>query len=265
MTIRHFFRQAEMLPSPVTRRESLEAGFSFGYVWKFDSYPFEAMASLDPNHLGDEARAILTSAANLGISFVPNARAVNRASLSIHHKRLLDLSRLIGVQPHSDDVVDTSSQGFKKIRDALERVSKEHEAWFRAGMYTFSVTWQLGFELVALSTEEARATLQRDDVKKITSNLAGAFEDLGWAPDRIETFFVEKVAPFLWEENLRKWTFDLNMAVMSDLRHEAAEGDKKNEPSGAKKRMVLAAKALVEGVPVVGKAAAALLWGEKTK
>jgi hypothetical protein len=99
----------------------------------------------------------------------------------------------------------------------------------------------------------------------MSRNLAGACEDLGWAPERIETFFVEKVAPFLWEANLRKWTFDSNMAVMSDLRHEASESDRKNEPPGASKRMVLVAKAIVEGVPVVGKATAALLWGEKAK
>lgn len=140
MSIRRLLRQAEIFPSPVTRLESLESGFAFGYAWKFVNYPFDAFQNIKYDNFSQEAREILAAANQLGISFTPDPRAVNATVLDAHTARLRGLLRAIEIPLAKEDGIDTSPAGFRKIREALSNVSKEHEAWFRAGMYTFSVT-----------------------------------------------------------------------------------------------------------------------------
>ncbi|MBF8277641.1 MAG: hypothetical protein HW390_2714 [Candidatus Brocadiaceae bacterium] len=262
MGIRAILRTLKILPSPVTRRGCLESGFSFAYILKFSGYPFETIIEFEQQSVSSETQDLLAAAKKLGIALQPSSRSVNAEVLKTHQRKLSAMVSSIGF---SNEMPEISSENYKGIRDSLSEITPEHEVWFRGGFHLFNVTALLGFDLVALSTEESREILARADVKKITSNFAGVFEDLGWKPDRIKTFFIERVAPFMWEPSLRKWVFDSNMAVMSDLLHEAGESDKKNEPPGLWERIIPAIKALIESIPIIGKPAVAILWGEKSK
>ena len=91
---------------------------------------------------------------------------------------------------------------FKNIADKLKLVSKEHEAWFKIGLHTFSVTWNLGFDLIAFSETEVKAVLDRPDVKKLGIQLFIGFQDLGWAPDRIEASMPTNMSHFYGKKDL---------------------------------------------------------------
>lgn len=262
MGICNILRKGKMLPSPTTREECLLAGFSFAYHTRFSDYPFDAIVNLDPQMASPDIQSQLYSASTVGIALNPNPTAVNSDALKVHQLRVTQFFKAISFESKwPEDAVGA----FKAARLKLKIITVAHDAWFCVGFFMFHTIAKLGFDLIALSTEEARAILSRGDVKKTTSNLIGGFEDLNWKPDKIEEFCLEKVYPFMWEPGLRKWVFDANMAIMSDLRHIATESDMKDEPSGVFERVIPAAKALIEEIPIIGKAVVVIIWGEKNK
>lgn len=260
MGIRRVLRQAGMLPSPVTRQECLGAGFSLAYHQKFAGYPFDTISKLDVSDLPPEIQSLFGAATNTGISLNYNPAVVNARALENHQDTVGKFFKAIGSKcKWKQDVVEASTDARRKLSD----ITGAHDAWFRIGVFVFHTTEKLGFDLVAYSTEEARKILTRDDVAPLLSNLAAGFSDLNWEPDRIEQFCRDKVHPIMWQPELRKWVHSVDMAIMSDLRHIATEQDKREEPPGVLDRIVPAIKALLNGIPVVGKAAVAILWGEK--
>lgn len=102
-----------------------------------------------------------------------------------------------------------------------------------------------------------------DEVRKMGSNILATLIDIGWSPDDAETFYVEKVVPFLYDPGHRKWVDNPEMAVMSDLRHKAKELDSQLSQDSDSKRVTGAVRALVSELPVVGKALEILLFGAK--
>ena len=136
--------------------------------------------------------------------------------------------------------------------------------WFNIGLWTYIYTWLLGHDYYEKTTEKVRELLlQNADIRKAASNLAGALQDIGWSNDKIETFHNEKIVPFLYEQNLRKWVGNLDMAVMFDLEYEAKELDKVDKQDNSESRIKLATKELVSGIPWIGKALAVLIYGTR--
>lgn len=146
MGIRDILRRAKILPSPVTRCESLLSGFSFAYVIRFSDYPFESIVELNESALSGEA-------------------------LGRHRIRVNQLTESIGLKTNQKGI---GIDQYRDTRAALLRITPAHEAWFCAGFFLFHLTAQLGFDLVALDDEEARAILTRPDVRKTTANFIGA-------------------------------------------------------------------------------------------
>jgi hypothetical protein len=95
------------------------------------------------------------------------------------------------------------------------------------------------------------------------SNLVATLMDIGWSPDEAESFYLEKIIPFLYDPGLRKWVDNPNMAVMSDLRHKAKATDSALALDSDPKRVVGAVRALVSELPIIGKALEILLFGVK--
>lgn len=93
--------------------------------------------------------------------------------------------------------------------------------------------------------------------------MGGALQDIGWPNDKIESFHNEKLVPFLYEQSLRKWVGDPNMAVMFDLEYEAKELDKVDQQDNSESRIKLAIKELISHIPIIGKALAVLIFGTR--
>ena len=261
-------RRAKILADPVTRVEALEAGFRYAYWRRFRDYPF-GVASLEElasqGSLTQESRDILADADELGIRFAPDKTFVNPQKLAECHQSIGQFLVALGSSDAALMAIPSDPARYAELRKLAAKVSRTHDAWLRAGIGVFTNTALLGFDLVATSDAEGRAVLARDDVRNTGAILISALEDLGWSPDLIEPFFLEKIVPHLHEKSLRKWVFALNMAVMSDLRSIASEADKANAVSTGEERAVGASKALIESIPFVGKAIAILVFGEKKK
>lgn len=154
-----------------------------------------------------------------------------------------------------------------KYKMVTELLSNEHtglDLWFKLGLWTYIYSWLLGHDYDAHDTETARSLIRENvDIRKAGSNFIGVLQDLGWSPDKIETFNLEKLIPFLSENGLRKWAGHPDMAVMSDLRYEAKQLDLEIISDTKAKRISLALKELVSSIPLVGKAIAALLFGNR--
>ena len=143
-----------------------------------------------------------------------------------------------------------------------ERSGLQH--WFKLGLWTFGNSWLLGADRFADDTDSARSLMREDDeVRKMGGNLLATLTDIGWSPDDAETFYVEKLVPFLYDPGHRKWVDNPGMAVVSDLRHKAKELDSQLSQDSDSRRVTGAARALVAGLPVVGKALEILLFGDK--
>ena len=261
-------RRAKILSDPISRVDALEAGFRYAYWRRFRDYPFGA-ASLEDlsreGHLAQESQNVLTAADEMGIRFAPNRRFVNPEKLAECQQSFGKFLLALGSSDAALMAISSDPARYSELRNLAANVSKAHDAWLRAGVGVFTNTALLGFDLVATSDSEGRAVLARDDVRNTSAILISALEDLGWSPDRIEPFFLEKIVPHLHERTLRKWVFALNMAVMSDLRAIAVEADKANALSTGEERAFAASKALIESIPYVGRAIAILVFGEKKK
>lgn len=255
--VRELLRRVGMLPPLVTRKSCLMAGFSIAYCAVVQDHLLEESANHKPQQAPDSLIASSLIALLSTVAFSPDPTKVNKFALQAHTERLLSFMKALAL-PHSNPAKD-----YVSIKTRLKSISATHSAWFAAGSGIFISTWMLGFGRKASSTEEARRILNDPDIRAANSSLIGALIDLNWHPDRVEQFFTDKVAPFLWEPNLRRWTFDENMAVMQDLKHTASAEDEMLNPPGALKRFVGALRALIEAIPIFGKTAAALLWGPR--
>lgn len=153
---------------------------------------------------------------------------------------------------------------YNLLTGELLKERKDLKYWFDIGLWTYIYTWLLGQDYYETTTEQVRKLLLEDsDIRKASSNLIGALQDIDWSPDKIEDFHNDKFVPFLYEQSLRKWVGNINMAVMSDLEHEANELDKIDKQDNSESRIKLATKELVSNIPIVGKALAVLIYGTK--
>jgi hypothetical protein len=170
----------------------------------------------------------------------------------------------IGIKLEELRNLENDTKRLEIISESLAKQKDEFKFWFKLGLWTYLYTWLLGFDYNATETEEARYLIRENtDIRKAGSNFIGCLQDLDWSPDKIETFNLEKMIPFLWENDLRKWVGHPDMAVMSDLRYEAKVLDKKDKEDNSESRFKLALKELVSGIPVVGKSLGVLIFGNK--
>lgn len=147
----------------------------------------------------------------------------------------------IGLNP--TDIVEASNtyEKHKKVIDTLETERNNLDIWFDIGFWTFVYTRALGYDNFAADTETARSLIRTDEtIRKAGSNLIEALIKVGWSPDKIEKFNLEKFIPFLHEGDLRKWVENPNMAVMSDLCYEARTIDKENNSDNRENRIISA-------------------------
>jgi hypothetical protein len=143
-----------------------------------------------------------------------------------------------------------------------ERPGLEH--WFKLGLWVFACTWILGSERYAPDTDTAQALLREDvEVRKACSSLLAALIDIGWSPDDAEKFYLDKVVPFLYDNDHRKWVDNPDMGVMSDLLHKAKQLDSQLSQDSDTRRITGATRALVAELPIVGKALEILIFGAK--
>jgi hypothetical protein len=160
--------------------------------------------------------------------------------------------------------IDDNKEKFKKVCEMLSNEHKGLDLWFKLGLWTHIYTWLLGHDYSATDTQTARNLISENtDIRKAGSNFIGSLQDLGWSTDKIDTYNLEKLIPFLSENGLRKWVGHPDMAVMSDLRYEAKQLDIEIIGDTKEKRFSLAIKELISAIPFVGKAIAALLFGNK--
>ena len=141
--------------------------------------------------------------------------------------------------------------------------------WFSLGFWCYGITGVLAekgehFEQSvgrSLTTEDARHFGRTDaQIRKAMSNFLAALTDAGWSPDDAENFGVEKVYPFLWSPDQRKWAFRPEMGPMQDLAFLAREKDTVLTEFWPK-RLGDAAKAFMESIPIVGKGLSILIFG----
>ncbi len=161
-------------------------------------------------------------------------------------------------------VLEDDRGRYNSLTNELAKEKKDLKFWFNIGLWTYIYTWLLGHDYYENATEEVRKLLlDNPDIRKAGSNLMGALQDIGWSNDKIENFHNEKFVPFLYEHSLRKWAGNLDMAVMFDLEYEAKELDKIDKQDNSESRIKLATKELVSGIPIIGKALAALIYGTR--
>jgi hypothetical protein len=261
-------RRAKVIGDPISRVAALEAGFRYAYLRRFQGYPFDAPSIEDLTKRHDfhpEAQEVLAMANSKGMRFTPDPRFVNREVFESHRAELDKFLSRLNSNLSCIEAIAAFEARHARLRLLVGGVSKFHDAWLRAGVGVFVASSLLGFDLFVADDEEGRAVMGRNDVRSTCSVLIGALEDLEWPPDRIEHFFLEKVVPHLHEPGIRRWVFALNMAVMSDLRSLASEADKANSVASIEERVVGSVKALIESIPIVGKALAVLIFGEKKK
>jgi hypothetical protein len=171
---------------------------------------------------------------------------------------------VIGITFADLNELPSDRERLNQIAEKLEAERSGLQHWFKLGLWTFGNTWLLGANRFADDTESVRSLIREDDdVRKMGGNLLATLIDIGWSPDDAETFYVEKLVPFLYDPGHRKWVDNPEMAVMSDLRHKAREIDAQLSQDNDSKRVTGAARALVAELPVVGKALEILLFGAK--
>ncbi len=160
--------------------------------------------------------------------------------------------------------LEDNQQRLDLITDTLSKQKKEFSLWFKVGLWTYSYTWLLGHDYYATETEEARYLIRENpDIRKAGACLCTNLLNLNWSPDKVESFNLDKLIPFLWENDLRKWAGNSNMAVMSDLKHEARILDLKAAEDNTESRVKSALRELISGIPIVGKAIGILIFGNK--
>jgi hypothetical protein len=182
----------------------------------------------------------------------------------------VDLDRLsaflgaIGIAFSDLNALPNDRERLNLIAERLDAERSGLQHWFKLGLWTFGNSWLLGANRFADDTEAARGLMREDDeVRKMGGNLMATLMDIGWPPDDAETFYVEKLVPFLYDPGHRRWVDNPEMAVMSDLRHKARELDAQLSGDSDSKRVTGAGRALVSELPVVGKALEILLFGAK--
>lgn len=150
------------------------------------------------------------------------------------------------------------------VSASLERERDGLGDWFQVGLWTFATTWILGEEKYAATTEAARSLIRDDDeVRKSSSSLLDQLIKIGWSPDEAENFYLQKIVPFLYEEDLRKWVRNPEMAPMHDLRYKARQLDLALKTDSDSKRLAGALRALIAEIPVAGKALEIMIFGTK--
>jgi hypothetical protein len=173
------------------------------------------------------------------------------------HKTLFKINvTLDKLKNYEDD-----KRRYDYLTSELNKERVDLKSWFNIGLWTYIYTWLLGHDYYETSTEQVRKlVLENTDVRKAASNLAAALQDIGWSNDKFEVFHNDKFVPFLYEQSLRKWVGDPNMAVMFDLEFEAKELDKVDKQDNSESRIKLATKELISNIPIFGKAIAVLIY-----
>ncbi len=170
----------------------------------------------------------------------------------------------IGVDIEELRKLENDTERLELLTEVLSNEKNEFKLWFKVGLWTYIYTWLLGHDYHATETEAARSLISENpDTRKAGSNFIGNLQDLDWSPDKIESLNLDKIIPFLWEEGLRKWAGNPDMAVMSDLRYEARLLDLKAKEDNTEIRVKSALKEFVSGLPVVGKSIAIMIFGNK--
>jgi hypothetical protein len=170
----------------------------------------------------------------------------------------------VGVDIEELRKLENDTERLELTTEVLSKQKNEFKLWFKVGLWTYIYTWLLGHDYSATETEEARLLIQENiDIRKAGSSFIVCLQDLDWSPDKIESFNLDKLIPFLWEEGLRKWTGNPDMAVMSDLRYEARLLDLKAKEDNTESRVKSALKEGISGIPVVGKSIAIMIFGNK--
>jgi hypothetical protein len=160
--------------------------------------------------------------------------------------------------------LNTDKERFELVTNSLLKERGDLKYWFALGLWTYIYTWLLGHDYYENTTESVRKILlENTDIRKASSNWCASLQDLKWSNDSIETFHNEKLVPFLYEPSLRKWSGNVNMAVMTDLEYAARQLDDTDKQDNSESRIKVATKELVSGIPFVGKALAVLIYGTK--
>lgn len=167
------------------------------------------------------------------------------------------------------DLIANEKAELDRVKEALARHGKNVPLWFSVGFSCFAATWTFvtaANERIFVSGgpcgDEAVGDMlsHNRDVRRACSNFIGSLQDIGWSPDKIERFVHDKLYPFLWDPGHQKWVFSLDMGIMQDLAFKARKKDKVLRDF-EQSRLVGVISALIQGIPVVGKAIATAIFG----
>lgn len=168
----------------------------------------------------------------------------------------------IGLELKDISAIEDQFQKNKAVTDILAKERKNLDTWFDIGFWTYCYTRALGHDNFAFDTDTARNLIRTDPtIRKTGSFFIECLIKIGWSPDKVENFNLEKLIPFLYEPDLRKWVGHPNMAVMTDLVYEAQQADKEFKTEPKNNRILLAIKELIATIPIVGKSLSVLIFG----
>lgn len=172
--------------------------------------------------------------------------------------------RKLNLSFDSLNYIQDLKQRHDKIIESLKKENTDRDTWFNIGFWLFMYTRALGRDNFAASTEMAQDLLKHDKViRKCGATLIEYLMEMGWSPDKVEKFNLNHLIPFLWDEGLRKYVESIHMVPVSVLLHEAKKSDQLDEKNSDTNRGVDAIKALVEEIPIVGKAIAIVVFGNR--
>ncbi|AXY03066.1 hypothetical protein D1115_19250 [Vibrio alfacsensis] len=243
MAIAKFLSNVGIVRPAVNCEESLIAGFCLGYASYFRDKPLDLLN--DSNGVPEEFEDFHKE----GLTYIYDSQRVNSEKYEQYVNTVLTyVDKLEVMNPKPSLDFDFLNRISKRL---VENRLEEQNLWFRLG-FTFYYNLLWGWELIALSPEERSAIFEREDSKKLLSQLYNVLEDLRWSPDNVELFVCEKLLPFLDEQGIRKWVFDQNMALMGDLKYQAREVDYRNEPPSTESKICESLKKVIEQIPVIG-------------
>ncbi len=158
-----------------------------------------------------------------------------------------------------------SPEAYKKeLRATIEQENQDASFFFELGFACYAVTLAYGAYPKVLSTEETRSVLATDtNLRRPSRWFIAGLTDIRFTPDEAEKFWLERIVPWLYEDGLRRWVGDENMAVMSDLQVLAIKADNEAGKDSPSARLKAATRSLVGKLPIVGEPLAILLFGTK--
>ena len=150
----------------------------------------------------------------------------------------------------------------KELRSKIKQENSRAAHFFELGFSCYAVTLAYGTYPVPSSSDEARAVLATDKTLRRPSGwFIGALTDIGFTTDQAESFWQERIVPWLHEDGLRRWISNEDMAVMSDLKVIAANVDKDYGKDSPRARLRAATRSLVCKLPVFGEPLAIMIFG----